>query len=63
MAFKIRDAIPPSQAEPSEGEVNLSAFSALASQEDAAELAQLVNGALARGPLPLPDAIGMLDSA
>lgn len=63
VAFKIRDAIPPSQAESSEGEVNLSAFSALASQVDAAELAELINGAVAAGPLSLPDAIGMLDSA
>ncbi|WP_264077790.1 DUF3375 domain-containing protein [Mycolicibacterium houstonense] len=63
VAFKIRDAIPPSQAETAEGEVNLSAFSALASQVDAAELADLINGAVASGPLSLPDAIGMLDSA
>ena len=63
VAFKIRDAIPPSQAETSHGEVNLSAFSALASQVDAAELADLVNGAVAAGPLALSDAIGMLDSA
>ncbi|MCC5582423.1 DUF3375 family protein, partial [Microtetraspora sp. AC03309] len=53
VAFKIRDAIPPSQAETSHGEVNLSAFSALASQVDAAELADLVNGAVAAGPLAL----------
>jgi hypothetical protein len=35
----------------------------LASQVDAAELAELINGAVATGPLSLPDAIGMLDSA
>ena len=63
VAFKIRDAIPPSPAEPSDGQVNLSAFSALASQVDAAELAEVVNGAVASGPLPLPDAIELLDSA
>lgn len=63
VAFKIRDAVPPTPAEPSDGEVNLSAFAALAAQVDATELADLVNAAVERGPLPLPAAIGMLDSA
>ncbi|MCV7287947.1 DUF3375 domain-containing protein [Mycolicibacterium wolinskyi] len=63
VAFKIRDAVPPTPAEPSDGEVNLSAFAALAAQVDATELADLVNAAVERGPLPLPEAIGMLDSA
>lgn len=63
VAFKIRDAVPPTPAEPSAGEVNLSAFAALAAQVDAAELADLVNGAVESGPLPLPEAIGMLESA
>ncbi|MHC9296120.1 DUF3375 domain-containing protein [Mycobacterium sp. LTG2003] len=63
VAFKIRDAVPPTPAEPSDGEVNLAAFAALAAQVDATELADLVNAAVERGPLPLPEAIGMLDSA
>lgn len=63
VAFKIRDSIPPTPAESSEGEVNLSAFAALAQQVDAAELAELVNSALTAAPLSLPDAIGLLESA
>ncbi|MGV0744000.1 DUF3375 domain-containing protein [Mycolicibacterium sp. XJ870] len=63
VAFKIRDAVPPTPAQSSDGEVNLSAFAALATQVDAAELAELINDAVESGPLPLPEAIGMLDSA
>ncbi|MDV3128627.1 DUF3375 domain-containing protein [Mycobacterium sp. 21AC1] len=63
VAFKIRDSIPPTPAESSDGEVNLSAFAALAQQVDAAELAELVNGAVTAAPLSLPDAIGLLDAA
>lgn len=63
VAFKIRDAVPPTPAQPSEGEVNLSAFGALAAQVDATELAELVNDTVVSRPLPLDEAIGMLDSA
>lgn len=63
VAFKIRDAVAPTPAQPSDGEVNLSAFGSLAAQVDATELAELVNTAVAARPLPLPEAIGMLDAA
>ncbi|MCV7423070.1 DUF3375 domain-containing protein [Mycobacterium yunnanensis] len=63
LSFRIGDLSSPRPARPADGEVDLSSFAALTTQVDAPAMSELVNAALADGPLSLPDAVRMLDSA
>ena len=63
LTFKIRDPTPPAPAQPSDGEVNLSAFAALAAQVDVTALAEMINLSVNVSPVSLPEAVAMLESA
>ena len=63
VTFRIRDAAPPLPAESETTEVDLAGFAAMGTQVDVTALAGLVDAALATGPLSLPDAVGLLDTA
>ncbi|MEU0494535.1 DUF3375 domain-containing protein [Mycobacterium sp. NPDC006124] len=63
LSFRIGDLSNPRPARPAEGEVDLSSFAALTTQVDAPAMSELINTALAEGPLSLSDAVDMLESA
>ena len=53
----------PRPAEVAHGEVDLSSFAALTTQVDAPAMSEMINAAIVDGPLSLPDAVELLDSA
>ncbi|SIK85584.1 Protein of uncharacterised function (DUF3375) [Mycobacteroides abscessus subsp. abscessus] len=63
LSFTIKDTAPPvlAQDAPS-GPLDLSGFSALATQVDMAALADTVNSAIAGGPVSLPDMISHVEA-
>ncbi|HQV17452.1 MAG TPA: DUF3375 family protein, partial [Gordonia sp. (in: high G+C Gram-positive bacteria)] len=63
VAFEIRDPAPPPPALPGDTGGDLSSFASLAGQVDTVELTDLVNRAVADGPVALPDVLGRLDEA
>jgi hypothetical protein len=63
LSFRISDLSAPKPAEPAHGEVDLSSFAALTTQVDAPAMSEMINRAIEDGPLSLPDAVAMLDSA
>jgi len=63
LSFRIGDLSNPRPAHAAGGEVDLSSFAALTTQVDAPAMSELINTAIADGPLSLPDAVDMLDSA
>lgn len=63
LSFKIGDLSSPKPAKPADSEVDLSSFAALTTQVDAPALADMLNDTLRQGPVTLPDAIAMLDTA
>jgi hypothetical protein len=63
LSFRIGDLSSPKQAQAAEGEVDLSSFAALTTQVDAPAMSDMINTAIGDGPLSLPDAVSMLDSA
>jgi hypothetical protein len=63
LSFRIGDLSNPRPARAAGSEVDLSSFAALTTQVDAPAMSELINTAIADGPLSLPDAVGMLDSA
>ncbi|KAA0101074.1 DUF3375 domain-containing protein [Mycolicibacterium sp. P1-18] len=63
LSFRIGDLSNPRPARAADGEVDLSTFAALTTQVDAPAMSELVNTAIADGPLSLPDAVDLLDSA
>ncbi|UXA14545.1 DUF3375 domain-containing protein [Mycobacterium sp. SMC-8] len=63
LSFKIGDLSTPKPAKPAAGEVDLSSFAALTTQVDAPAMSDMLNTAVAKGPVSLPEAIGMLGSS
>lgn len=63
LSFKIGDLSTPKPAKPAEGEVDLASFAALTTQVDAPAMSDMLNAAIADGPVSLPDAVAMLDSS
>jgi hypothetical protein len=63
LSFRISDLTPPRPAHAADGEVDLSTFAALTTQVDAPAMSDMINDAIEDGPLSLPAAVGMLDSA
>lgn len=63
LSFTIKDTAAPVLAhEASAGPLDLTSFSALATQVDMASLAETVNTAIARGPVSLPDMISHIEA-
>jgi uncharacterized membrane protein len=63
LSFKIGDLSNPKPAVTAEGEVDLTSFSALTTQVDAPVMTDMLNDAMRNGPVSLPQAVGMLDTA
>ena len=63
LSFRIGDLSNPKPAEAAEGDVDLTSFAALTTQVDAPAMSEMINNAIVDGPLSLPDAVDMLDSA
>lgn len=63
LSFRIGDLSNPRPAEVAHGEVDLSSFAALTTQVDAPAMSEMINAAIVDGPLSLPDAVELLDSA
>ena len=63
VAFEIRDPAPPPPALPGDARGDLSSFASLAGQVDTVELTDLVNRAVADGPVALPEVLDRLDEA
>ncbi|WP_198291086.1 DUF3375 domain-containing protein [Mycobacterium sp. 155] len=63
LSFRINDLSAPKPAQMAEGELDLSSFAALSTQVDAPAMSEMINTALRRAPVSLPDAVSMLDSA
>lgn len=63
LSFKIGDLSAPKPARPADGQVDLASFAALTTQVDAPAMSQMLNTALHHGPVSLPDAVSMLESA
>jgi hypothetical protein len=63
LSFKIGDLSNPQLAKPADGDVDLTSFAALTTQVDAPAMSDMLNGALRDGPVSLPDAVEMLDTA
>ncbi|MGC4932266.1 DUF3375 domain-containing protein [Gordonia sp. DT30] len=60
LAFEIRTPEPPQPALPATGDADLDSFVSLAGQVDTVELTEVVNDAVARGPVSLPEVIDAL---
>jgi hypothetical protein len=63
LSFRIGDLSNPRPARTAGSEVDLSSFAALTTQVDAPAMSELINTAITEGPLSLPDAVSLLDSA
>jgi hypothetical protein len=62
LAFTIQDPTPPRAAREAAAPADLSEFSALAAQVDMTALTELVNTAVAVGPVSLPEVVGMVET-
>ncbi|MGE2715223.1 DUF3375 domain-containing protein [Mycolicibacterium litorale] len=63
LSFKIGDLSAPRPARSAEGEVDLTSFAALTTQVDAPAMSEMLNAAVTKGPVSLPEAVAMLDNA
>jgi uncharacterized membrane protein len=63
LSFKIGDLSNPKPAEHAESHLDLASFSALTTQVDAPAMTDMLNAAITKGPVSLPDAVDMLDTA
>ena len=63
LSFRIGDLSAPQPAQAAAGEVDLAGFAALTTQVDAPAMTEMINLALVDGPLSLPEAVDLLDSA
>jgi len=63
LSFKIGDLSNPKPAVAGGSEVDLTSFAALTTQVDAPAMSDAINTALTEGPVSLPQAVRMLDSA
>ncbi|GAB91002.1 DUF3375 domain-containing protein [Gordonia rhizosphera] len=57
LAFEIRDPAPPAPVQPATGGADLASFASLAGQVDTVELTEVVNSAVAAGPVALSDVL------
>jgi hypothetical protein len=62
LSFRIGELSNPKPAEAAHGELDLTSFAALTTQVDAPAMSDMINAAIADGPLSLPDAVSMLDA-
>jgi uncharacterized membrane protein len=63
LSFRIGDLSNPKPAATAGSEVDLTSFAALTTQVDAPAMSELINTEITNGPLSLPDAVALLDSA
>ncbi|ADU01130.1 DUF3375 domain-containing protein [Mycolicibacterium gilvum] len=63
LSFKIGDLSNPKPAKPAEGDVDLASFAALTTQVDAPAMSDMLNSAVARGAVSLPEAVAMVHNA
>lgn len=63
LSFRIGDLSNPKPAAAAGSDIDLAGFAALTTQVDAPAMSDMINTAIVDGPLSLPDAVGMLDSA
>ncbi|MGE2736034.1 DUF3375 domain-containing protein [Mycolicibacterium vaccae] len=63
LSFKIGDLSAPKPAKPADGEVDLTSFAALSTQVDAPAMTEMLNAAISRGPVSLPQAVAMVENA
>jgi hypothetical protein len=63
LSFKIGDLSNPKPAVHGDTEVDLTSFAALTTQVDAPAISDMLNDAITTGPVSLPDAVAMLDTA
>jgi hypothetical protein len=63
LSFRIGDLSNPKPAHAAEGDVDLSSFAALTTQVDAPAMSEMINTAITEGPLSLPEAVSMIESA
>ncbi|MEZ0339911.1 DUF3375 domain-containing protein [Mycobacterium sp. pV006] len=63
LSFKIGDLSAPKPAKPAEGELDLASFAALTTQVDAPAMTDMLNAAISRGPVTLPQAVELVDNA
>src|SRR6185436_5173883 len=63
LSFKIGDLSHPRSAKPADGALDLTSFAALTTQVDAPAMSDMLNTALTNGPVSLPEAVAMLDTA
>jgi hypothetical protein len=63
LSFRIGDLSSPKPARAADSELDLTSFAALTTQVDAPAMSDMINDAITTGPLSLPDAVDLLDSA
>lgn len=63
LSFRIGELSNPRPAHAADGDVDLTSFAALTTQVDAPAMSEMINTAVADGPLSLPEAVSMLGSA
>jgi hypothetical protein len=63
LGFRIGDLSNPKPAVHGDTEVDLTSFAALTTQVDAPAMSEMLNHAITNGPVSLPDAVAMLDTA
>lgn len=63
LSFKIGDLSAPKPAKPAEGELDLASFAALTTQVDAPAMTEMLNAAISRGPVTLPQAVDLVENA
>jgi hypothetical protein len=63
LGFRIGDLSNPKPAKPGDTEVDLTSFAALTTQVDAPAMSDMLNHAITGGPVSLPEAVAMLDTA
>lgn len=63
LSFRIGELSNPKPAHTADGELDLTSFAALTTQVDAPAMSDMINSAIETGPLSLPDAVDLLDSA
>jgi hypothetical protein len=63
LSFRIGELSNPKPAHTAGTDLDLTSFAALTTQVDAPAMSDMINGALSRGPLSLPNAVELLDSA
>jgi hypothetical protein len=63
LSFKIGDLSNPKPAVAAESTLDLASFAALTTQVDAPAMSDMLNAAVSKGPVSLPEAVRMLDSS